>query len=252
MQEGTATSPRSTILDILSAEEKLRSGTMASSGGTEVAKAGREKATDTGAGAGEKVSTTANTLQHSGPESSQKTVSVTATGQHVNPQGTVSPSQSNIADPGYPHLTPQQTYHIGYQSQVTPEPPSPAGPTVYEAVGSFFHQPTAFPIQGTQYVSNHTALQQTPGSPSQSNSVTGIPPPSPLFPRVSGQVSTSLLDTANPQRVAPLSPGPPYLASQQVGAVAMYPNMHMYPSHNGSDSNSMSGDEYSSSWGDNR
>ena len=136
-----------------------------------------------------------------------------------------SPSQSLTYPQALPaHLTPQQPgYYMSYhQSQVTPEPPSPAGGVSYDS-GSFL-QPTGF--QNSPFTGIHqygiAQQQQPPESPSQniSGSMGGIPPSSPLFPRVTGQASAGLLDqhrvfdASLQQRVAPPSPGPPYLSPQ--------------------------------------
>lgn len=184
--------------------------------------------------------------------------------------GTVSPTYSNSSYPlGYAsHLTPQQGYYLSYQSQVTPEPPSPAGPagtTVYD-VGSFFQHPASFhasPFTGTaQYTVNPTAQhQQPPLSPSQNNSVGGIPPASPLFPRVTGQATAGLLDQHRmldpslQQRGTPLSPAPPYLTpglgASGAGTAAVYPNMSAYPAHNGAGTNSSNSPEDYQGWADN-
>ena len=181
--------------------------------------------------------------------------------------GTVSPSQSSNSYPQVPpHQTPQQPgYYVAYnQSQVTPEPPSPAGPagtTVYD-LGSFMQQPSAgfhnSPFAAPhQYGVNPAPQQpQPPHSPSQntSGSMGGILPASPLFPRVTGQATAGLLDQhiSMQQRGTPLSPGPPYLPPQIVPS-SMYPNMGVYavPTHNGTSNNNSSPDDFQG-WGDNR
>lgn len=84
----------------------------------------------------------------------------------------------------HPNLTPQSSagYHTGYaQSQVTPEPPSPAQTghnTVAYDVGSFFQQPAAAFLPH-----NSPFGGQTPLSPPRATAM--IPPSSPLFPRMS-------------------------------------------------------------------
>jgi hypothetical protein len=171
--------------------------------------------------------------------------------------GVGSPTQSMNSYPqGYPsHLTPQQGYYMAYQSQVTPEPPSPAGygPGVYD-VGSFFQQPAGF--QNSLYPGGaHQQGQHPPGSPSQSGSMSGIPPASPLFPRLTGQATQGLLDQhrmLDPSHGDPLSPAPAYLASPHLGPsaagpAAMYQNM--YAVHGSASSNSP--DEYPG-WTDSR
>jgi hypothetical protein len=198
-----------------------------------------------------------------GPKAGKKADSEKKEGS--SPGGTASPSQSSTSYPqALPAHSQQPGYYVAYQSQVTPEPPSPGGPgatTVYD-VGSFLQQPTAFhnsPFAAHQYSVNqaaqqqqHQQQQQPPHSPSQ-NSMGGIPPASPLFPRVTGQATAGLLDQHRmldgsvQQPGEPLSPGPPYLSSQ-LGHSAMYQNMGVY--HNGT-SNNHSPEEFSG-WGDNR
>jgi hypothetical protein len=78
--------------------------------------------------------------------------------------------------------------------------------------------------------------------PSQ-NSMGGIPPASPLFPRVTDQATAGLVDQHRvldgpvQQPGNPLRPGPPYLCSQ-LGHSAMYPNI-MGAYHYGTSNNSM-------------
>jgi len=143
-------------------------------------------------------------------------------------RGSNSPVQSAS---GYPqalpaHLTPQPQAYYYAQTQVTPEPPSPAGGTGYD-VGAFL-QPAAYhgsPF-GTVHVHQYSGgAQQPPNSPSQtaSGSLTGVPPASPLFPTLSGQPTHGLLDhhhmfDGSIQQHAPGSPGPHYL-SPQLGSV---------------------------------
>lgn len=128
--------------------------------------------------------------------------------------------------PGYPqalpaHLTPQPHAYYYPQTQVTPEPPSPAGASGYD-VGAFL-QPAAYgsPFAGVpvQYSTSGVA-QQPPSSPSQTatGSLTGVPPASPLFPSLTGQPTHGLLDhhhmfdASLQQHGAPGSPGPHYLS----------------------------------------
>ena len=253
MQEDTATSPRSTILDMLSPQEKSRSETMTSPGSTEVAKSRKDLATSNTTGS---PADTVNSGATPNPEehvSAQQHGSVTVQDHHkLDHRGTVSPSHPNSVNQGYPQSTPQQTYQVGYQSQVTPEPASPAGPTTYGTGGSFFQQPSGFQIPpATQYGTNHHVAQEhPPGSPSPLNAG-GLPPPSPLFPRITGQAASGLLDQPSHTQGS----APPYLTSQHLGpnpGVTVYPNMHMYPSQTGSDTNSVVGDDYSKNWADSR
>jgi hypothetical protein len=146
-------------------------------------------------------------------------------------EGGMSPTpQMNAASylAGYPaHLTPQpgQGYYMGYgQSQVTPEPPSPAGPgaAIYD-MGSFFQQPAAFAPHNSPFV------PATPLSPRRTAAMAGIPPASPLFPRVSNTGATGLMPTGAGGLMdahrggAPPSPAVPYL-SPPLGPNSMYQN----------------------------
>jgi hypothetical protein len=181
----------------------------------------------------------------------------------ISTGGTASPSQSSS---GYPQvlpsqLTPQQPgYYVAYQSQVTPEPPSPAGQggiPVYDA-GSFLQQPTGFsPFTVPQFaaapIPGQPQAGQGPRSPSQSS----IPPPSPLFPRPAGPSATGLVDpsrmldgSAGQHRGVPLSPGPPYLSQALGPSGAMYPGMNVYQggSTNGASENEST--DGMAGWGD--
>jgi hypothetical protein len=116
------------------------------------------------------------------------------------------------------HLTPQQPgYYVSYKTQVTPEPPSPSGAVAYDS-GSLL-QPTAFHNSPFAALPPHqygTTQQQPPGSPSQNTagSMGGIPPASPLFPRVTGQ-TVGLLDQHRMFEHRG-SPGSQYLSPQIV------------------------------------
>lgn len=129
--------------------------------------------------------------------------------------GTASPSQSSSS---IPHViqsqgTPQQGYYVAYNSQVTPEPPSPhttGGATVYD-VGSFFQQASGFQSSPFAAVPAHPygpAATGHPHPPASPNSQS-IPPASPLFPRVTNPTTAALLGAARGE----LSPGPPYVSS---------------------------------------
>lgn len=115
----------------------------------------------------------------------------------------VDPPESPAPMAHYPqlyatHLTPQQGggYYMYSQAQVTPEPPSPAGP---------------FNPFGGQYAGG---LPPPPLSPRVS-SMGSLPPPSPLFPRVASNSAGRMSPGGNG---APPSPGP-YLASPGLGAM---------------------------------
>lgn len=112
-------------------------------------------------------------------------------------EGTAPPSPSSASYPqGLPshHLTPQQPGYYpentAYQSQVTPEPPSPStGTTAIYDMNSVLQQPTGFaPFAGHLYSTSGSRAtgQHAPPSPSQSS----VPPASPLFPRIVGTVGS--------------------------------------------------------------
>lgn len=175
--------------------------------------------------------------------------------------GTVSPSQSTISYPTSQSMyqTPQGYYLAHGQSQVTPEPPSPAGPgatPVYD-VGSIFPQQGAgfhnSPFAAShQYGMNPSQQPQPPQSPSHSTSGS-IPPASPLFQPGPGQATAGLLvDGAILQRGTPLSPGPPYLASPVLGPSSMYPNMGAYAGPTPNNTTSNNSPDGFSGWGDSR
>lgn len=173
------------------------------------------------------------------------------------------PNSYNVQ--GYPHLTPQSRagagYYIGYQSQVTPEPPSPAGPGAAYDMSTFFQQaPATFPHNSPFGVPN------TPGSPRRNNgaNLSVIPPASPLFPlpprgnpvgQATGIVPTGSIEQ---QLLMDSGQGPhhptggsnlsvPYLQSPPLGPTNMYQN---YPV-NGIGSQSESPDDISG-WNERR
>lgn len=165
--------------------------------------------------------------------------------------GAGSPSQSTNSS--YPHPTPQQqhNYYI-YNSQFTTEPPSPhgGGPAVYD-VGSFFQQPTVGGFHSSPFttVAAHPygSQLQPPNSPT-SHSV-GIPPASPLFPRMTGGPATASLLNSSVQRDSvgnpALSPGPTYMTSQ-------FGPSGVYMTPGGMNGNGNNVNEDLSSWGDSR
>lgn len=134
-----------------------------------------------------------------------------ASSDAVNPPESPAPmtQPTNYPQLYAPHLTPQQGggYYMYNQVQVTPEPPSPAGPN------GTFRQQQFNPFAG-QYAGG---LPPPPLSPRVS-SMGSLPPPSPLFPRVPSNAAGRMSPGGNG---APPSPGP-YLASPGLGA-AMYP-----------------------------
>mmetsp|Transcript_51368 Transcript_51368/g.123996 ORF Transcript_51368/g.123996 Transcript_51368/m.123996 type:complete len:616 (-) Transcript_51368:427-2274(-) len=163
------------------------------------------------------------------------------------PGGGASPSQNN-SNSNYTNLNPvstpqqqprvqqqQQGYYVAYppNSQVTPEPPSPhttGGTAIYD-VGSFLQQPgapTNIPGAAAGYSPFTGPLAGPPvgvggvlQAPNSPGSV-GIPPASPLFPRMTvPSSSTALLDRIHGNndihsRIA-LSPGPQYNGGYMTG-----------------------------------
>ena len=127
------------------------------------------------------------------------------------------PRASNVYPQVIPphHGTPQQhTYYGAYSnSQVTPESPSPnnsSGRVVYNG-GSFF-QPQPAGFQSSPFTNDPYAgapASQPPSSPTQS--MGGIPPASPLFPRMTG-------------------PMPGYLNTSRGGETGMNQGMSPVPS----------------------
>ena len=175
-------SPRSTVIPVIGSIGLDSDGVrMTQSGGGPEDGSSDLKASASGEGE------TNGTKDHGGNKTSPDANQGTDRNDKAIMEGGLSPTphmQANSYLQGYPaHLTPQPGqgyYPLGYQqSQVTPEPPSPAGPgatAVYD-VGSFFQQPAAF--------HNSPFVPQTPLSPRRTAAMAGIPPASPLFPRVS-------------------------------------------------------------------
>lgn len=127
----------------------------------------------------------------------------------VSPNSQAASTGQTVAYP--PYLTPQPGvgYYQGYpQSQVTPEPPSPAAPitaTVAYDTASFFQQHGAFAPFGAN----------TPLSPPRASGTMGIvPPASPLFPRVTSAGGLTGLDASSRGVGAPPSPNLPYMSTQ--------------------------------------
>lgn len=163
--------------------------------------------------------------------------------------GAVSPSQSTVST--YPQAvpTPQQHGYYVYSSQFNPEPPSPhgGGPTVYD-VGSFFQQPTAAGFHNSPFGTVHPygTQQQPPNSPA-SQSV-GIPPASPLFPRMTGGPTAALL-SASIQRD---SGGNPALSPGRTYMTPHFGPSGIYMTPGGVNGNGNNSNEDFSGWGDNR
>lgn len=146
--------------------------------------------------------------------SEQKNISTSSNKVGKDDNQTTGDISSTLSSGSYPqvvppHGTPQQSAYYGYtNSQVTPESPSTsasdnARTAAYDGALLFqqqqqqqhqqqasFHSNSPFstttaPVANHQYAGSST-FQQPPNSPTQSMS--GIPPASPLFPRTSGIV----------------------------------------------------------------
>lgn len=180
----------------------------------------------------------------------------------ISSGGTASPSQSSAS---YPHalpanLTPQQHgYYVAYQSQITPESPSPNlnGTSIYDVGATFLQQPgfhpNAFP---PHHYSGNTSqghgAGQAPASPSQT-SMGGIPPASPLFPRMTGQ-AMGYLDPhgmMDVHRGTPVSPSPAYISPALGPTGGMYLGMGGYNGHTPTDTNNENAED-ASGWNDGR
>jgi len=146
--------------------------------------------------------------------SEQKKISSKKIGKNEDPStatGAISPTHSSSNYPQVipPHGTPQQANYYGVynNSQVTPESPSTStngnGRTaVYDGASFFQHQsaagfhsnsPFTTAAGATHQYAGNSASQQAPNSPTQSMS--GIPPASPLFPRMTGPIQTFMNST---------------------------------------------------------
>ncbi len=175
------------------------------------------------------------------------------------------PGASNV----YPQVipphqeTPQQhTYYGAYSnSQVTPESPSPnnsSGRAVYNG-GSFF-QPQPAGFQSSPFTNDPYAgapASQPPSSPTQS--MGGIPPASPLFPRMTGPMPGYLNtsrggETGVNQGMSPVPSG--YASSSGMYIQGTYPMLAGRP--NGSSNtnnvtlNNSNVSEEFMGWNDNR
>jgi hypothetical protein len=153
------------------------------------------------------------------PSSKVAAVSNSSSAEKKEERTTPLPNTGYFAPQAYgSQLTPQigSGYYMNYANQqVTPEPPSPAiSAVVYDAVGSFFHQPAMIP---------HASSfgPPTPLSPPRATAAIvmttgGIPPPSPLFPRTTN---------SEVRHIAPASPNLAYM-SPQLGS-SMYHTYQM-------------------------
>ena len=165
-----------------------------------------------------------------------------------------------------PHETPQQhTYYGAYSnSQVTPESPSPnnsSGRAIYNNGGSFFQPQPALGFQSSPFTNDPyagTPASQPPSSPTQS--MGGIPPASPLFPRMTGAMSAYLNtsrggDTGMTQGISPVPSG--YASSSGMYIPGTYPMLAGRPngSSNTNSGNTMNSNNVSEEfigWNDNR
>jgi hypothetical protein len=231
-------SPRSTVIPVIGAEVVRMTQSGAEDDGSS-----NVKATHASAAEGEPNGGKNHEGNKTSPQANQVANRIDKAGE-----GGLSPSphhmQAGSYLQGYPaHLTPQPGQGYYYQqSQITPEPPSPAGPgaVVYD-VGSFFQQPAAFAPHNSPFV------PQTPLSPRRTAGMGGIPPASPLFPRVNTTGAAGLMPAGagiehrimEGHRVgAPPSPSVSYL-SPPLGPNSIYQSY-------GSDSP----EDISAAWGD--
>lgn len=168
----------------------------------------------------------------------------TMSGYHSS-GGIVDPSQRTSSTP---HTVPGN--HSAYsQSQVTPEPTTPAqvGVTTisYDATtSSFFRQQNSFIPQSSPFAGPTTPLSP-PRVTISATHVAGIPPASPLFPRPSAMMESG--QQQQQQQRAPQSPSLPYMSPSLSGA-AVYTG---YPVAVNSQANG-SNDGSAAAWGENR
>jgi len=167
-----------------------------------------------------------------------------------------------------PHETPQQpSYYGAYSnSQVTPESPSPNrnnGRTSYNG-GSFFQPQPAAGFQNSPFTNDGT--HQYPGGPSSqppsspTQSMGGIPPASPLFPRMTGPMQAYLNTSRGGDTVVNqgMSSVPsPYASSSGMYIPGTYPMLAGRPngSSNNNSTNTMNSNNVNEEylgWNDNR
>ena len=163
-----------------------------------------------------------------------------------------------------PHETPQQPNYYGSynNSQVTPESPSPNssnGRAMIYNGGSFFQPQSAADFHNSPFTTEAThpyaATQQLPNSPTQS--MGGIPPASPLFPRMTGHIQ-GFMNTSRGGDNPGMSPVPSaYGSSSGMYIPGTYPILA--GRHNGSSNNNSSNtindnnaNEEFMAWHDNR
>lgn len=173
---------------------------------------------------------------------------------------------------GYPQVIPphesphQPTYYGGYiNSQVTPESPSPNnssnGRTSYNG-GPFFQPQQAAGFQSSPFTNDAThpygggPSSQPPSSPTQS--MGGIPPASPLFPRMTGPMQAYLNtsrggDAGLNQGISPVPSA--YASSSGMYIPGTYPILTGRPNGSSNNNNTMNSNNASDEflgWSDNR
>eukprot|EP00532_Pseudo-nitzschia_australis_P004363 CAMPEP_0168200294 /NCGR_PEP_ID=MMETSP0139_2-20121125/22960_1 /TAXON_ID=44445 /ORGANISM="Pseudo-nitzschia australis, Strain 10249 10 AB" /LENGTH=579 /DNA_ID=CAMNT_0008125501 /DNA_START=425 /DNA_END=2164 /DNA_ORIENTATION=- len=160
-------------------------------------------------------------------------------------KGGTSGDSTTEASDGYsqvipPYETPQQSAYNRYHNnpQITPESPSPNNVNVrapYNAGGSFFQQQSAAGFQNSPFTNEATHPyaggpgSQPPSSPTQS--MGGIPPASPLFPRMTAPVPPYLNVSRGGE--TGVNPGMSPVPSGYSSSSAMYVPNNTYPTLNG-------------------
>jgi len=194
--------------------------------------------------------------------------------------GVVSPTRSSGGYPQAipPHETPQEqpNYYRGYSnSQVTPESPSTntsgnGRAIVYDGASFFqqqspasFHSNSPFTTAAgvTHQYAGNSVSQQPPNSPTQSMS--GIPPASPLFPRMTGPIQAFMNASRGSDSNSGANPAMSSIPSAYVSSGGMYIPGNSYPilagRPNGSSNNNINDagngnntNEEFMTWNDNR
>jgi len=180
--------------------------------------------------------------------------------------GTISGASNGYPQVIPPHESPQQPNYYGTygNSQVTPESPSPNS---RNNGGSFFPAPMGAGFQSSPFTNDATHAysgapsSQQPSSPTQS--MGGIPPASPLFPRMTGPMPAMPTylntsrggDTAVSQGMSPVPSV--YTSSGGMYIPGSYPILAGRPNgssnnNNSSTMNSNNASEEFMGWNDNR
>jgi len=202
------------------------------------------------------------------PEKSKNEIASPEQMEEPSHQGGTSGDPTSGVSNGYPqvippHETPQQTYYGGYvNSQVTPESPSPNSSngrgTSYNG-GSFFQPQPAGGFQSSPFTNDAhpyggAPSSQPPSSPTQT--MGGIPPASPLFPRMPMRTYLNPgSDTGVNQGISPVPSA--YGSSGGMYIPGTYPMIAGRPngSSNNNSSNTMNSNNASEEflgWNDNR